>query len=706
MPSDTEQSFLENLRRKIVVYAVLYTLAALLLVSFLGILPLFQRLKSSEEESLLQVAQARTLAVDEFLSRLSEISLQISDREFVRIALGDWHRGAISRADLQESIKKNLQGIPLLSEEIVGVSLLDHRGVLVARAGLSIPAHILPSLAARQQEHFISDPLVIRDRLYLLLGAPVYTEEREWVGTGLTLFATHKLQRIVWDPSTLQEGADALLGQMREGRAEIFFPGRLGEIVAYNIAMDDPLYIRAMTEAAQGRAGLVRSERPRRAVADILAHAPVPRTEWGLLVTTDQRKLYAGVNALLISVGGLVLILALCGGGGLFFLLRPLTREALDYSAKLERLNQQLQQENEERSRAEEGLRRSEHEWAQTFEAITDAVAILDAEGNVLKMNRANVSFLSSLSQNVLSERRCKVHFGLEESERICPFTQMKLSGKPEHGELYEPGKDRYYHISIYPLLSEDGTLWGGVHIAQDITEQKKMESLKDEMISSVSHEMRTPLTAMLGFVEFLLEQEVEPQQQREFLETVHRETERLNDLVSNFLDLQRLQAQLETYQFEPLPACPLVQEAVHLFAVASKKHPIRLECPPQLPTVWGDSRRLQQVLKNLLSNAIRYSPEGGAITVGAEEDEGSVRFWVRDEGMGIPPLALNRIFDRFYRVDDSARRIPGGIGLGLALVREVVRAHKGRVWVESTMGRGSTFYFTVPVTGEEAAKG
>ncbi len=102
--------------------------------------------------------------------------------------------------------------------------------------------------------------------------------------------------------------------------------------------------------------------------------------------------------------------------------------------------------------------------------------------------------------------------------------------------------------------------------------------------------------------------------------------------------------------------------------------------------------------MKNLLSNAIKYSPEGGTVTVGAERKGKTVRIWVKDEGMGIPPQSLGRIFTRFYRVDDSARRIPGGIGLGLALVQEVIRAHGGRIWAESTLGKGSTFYFTLPV--------
>ncbi len=456
-----------------------------------------------------------------------------------------------------------------------------------------------------------------------------------------------------------------------------------------------------MQAAARGKSGILRSDADSAAGHEIVAYAPVGQNRWGVLVTMDQANLYSEVNRLFSSVAAAAIFFSLLGGLGIFFLLRPLTGKALIYSAELEALNENLQREIAERARVEENLRRSEREWTQTFEAITDAVAILDHDGQVLKMNRANISFLNSLS-HTSKEMRCLVHFGLDTPGEFCAFNRMLRTKSPEFGQLYEPKSDRYYHISIYPLVDAQGKLWGGVHIAQDITEQKKMEVLKDEMISSVSHEMRTPLTAMLGFVEFLLENEVSPEQQRDFLRTVLRETERLNELISNFLDLQRLQAQLENYTFDALRVDELLQEAVHLFAVASKKHPIVLQCPPGLPLVHGDAKRLQQVMKNLLSNAIRYSPGGGAVTVGADHEEDRVKIWVRDEGLGIPPQSIGKIFDRFYRVDDSARRIPGGIGLGLALVREVVQAHGGRVGVESTLGQGSLFYFTLPLASTQ----
>lgn len=697
MPKEKRGSaLLERIRRKIIVYAVLYTLVALLLISLLSVHPLVRRLKLSEEVNLLQSVRIRALAVEEHLERLTDIALLITTRDSIREALEGHYAKKISVEELKEITTRNLGNLLPVSEEIAGVTRLDRKDEVVGSAGVAVPVGEVPPSGIAGREVFISNPLVIENNLYLLVAAPVLGGGGERIGTDLILFTAHKLQRVVWNEETLKENADALLGQMSGDRAEIFFPGRRGDREIYNAATSWPLYEKSLAEAARGKVGLLHAEKG--GGREIAAYAPVKNTGWGLLVTMDQADLYAGVHRQIASVAGLLLFLAVCGGAGMFLLLRPLTGRVLVYSSELEELNHGLQQEIAERGRAEENLRRSERVWAQTFEAITDAVAILDIQGNILKMNKAHLSFLGSLSKNVPSDRRCKVHFGLEKSGELCPYTRMKSTKEPEFGELYEPVDDRYFHVSVYPLLGDDGELWGGVHIAQDITEQKKMENLKDEMLSSVSHEMRTPLTAMLGFIEYMLQNPVEPEQQREFLETVHRETERLNELVSNFLDLQRLQAQMETYHFEPVPICPLLREMAHLFAVASKKHPVRLDCPHDLPAIMGDSRRLQQVLKNLLSNAIRYSPEGGEVTIGASRDGDIVIIRVQDSGMGIPPQALNRVFERFYRVDDSARRIPGGIGLGLALVREVVRAHGGRVWVESTVGRGSTFYLSVPV--------
>jgi len=235
------------------------------------------------------------------------------------------------------------------------------------------------------------------------------------------------------------------------------------------------------------------------------------------------------------------------------------------------------------------------------------------------------------------------------------------------------------------------------LEIAFDISDRKEIERIKDELVSAVSHEMRTPLTAMLGYTDFMLENEVSPEQREEFLHTIHHETERLNELIGNFLDLQRLKMRPDPPDFATLSVEALVREAAELFGGAPHKHRIVVDSPPHLPPIIGNAGQLHQVLVNLLSNAVKYSPEGTTITLGASRDGENVIISVRDEGIGIPADMQEKIFERFYRIDNTDRRLVGGAGLGLALVREIVAVHHGAVWVESAPGKGSTFSVRFP---------
>jgi signal transduction histidine kinase len=240
------------------------------------------------------------------------------------------------------------------------------------------------------------------------------------------------------------------------------------------------------------------------------------------------------------------------------------------------------------------------------------------------------------------------------------------------------------------------------MEVAVDITELKQMERMKDDMISAVSHEMRTPLTAILGYTLFLLENAVDQAQQREFLGTIRKETERLNELINSFLDLQRMKAQQVIFCFKALAVQSLLADSAALFTGVSQLHRITVEAPSDLPLVFGDEAQMRHVLNNLLSNAIKYSPDGGEIILGArKEDDDTVTLWLKDEGMGIAPENLDKVFDKFYQVDRGDRRSSHGTGIGLALVREIVNAHGGRIWVESTVGKGSIFHVSLPAAKE-----
>jgi len=209
---------------------------------------------------------------------------------------------------------------------------------------------------------------------------------------------------------------------------------------------------------------------------------------------------------------------------------------------------------------------------------------------------------------------------------------------------------------------------------------------------------MRTPLTAMLGFTEFLLDNDVDRQAQREILQTIHKETDRLSDLIGSFLDIQRMKDESGSLVFKEIAAREILEEGARLFAHSRELHKIIIECGDNLPKIRGNGEKIHQVMINLLSNACKYSPEGSRITLKATAEPGEVLFCVQDEGPGIPLEVRDKVFERFYRVDNSDRRMVGGTGLGLALVKEIITAHKGRVWIEPSSPAGCRVCFTLPV--------
>ena len=161
---------------------------------------------------------------------------------------------------------------------------------------------------------------------------------------------------------------------------------------------------------------------------------------------------------------------------------------------------------------------------------------------------------------------------------------------------------------------------------------------------------------------------------------------------------MQRLKAKHNSYDFQPVSVSTLLEDAAALYSISSVNHRIKVHLPSVLPPVFGDGVLLHQALINLISNAIKYSPCGSEIEIGSRRDENNIILWVKDEGIGIPSASLDKIFDLFYRVDNKSSRKTKGTGLGLALVKDIVSAHEGRVWVESTLGEGSCFYMSLPV--------
>jgi len=258
----------------------------------------------------------------------------------------------------------------------------------------------------------------------------------------------------------------------------------------------------------------------------------------------------------------------------------------------------------------------------------------------------------------------------------------------------------RTLQARLFPVRDPDSGQLGCGLLLRDITHEKELDRLKSQLLSTVSHELRTPLASIKGFATTLLRQDVawDDDTRREFLAIIDEESDRLGELIGNLLDMARVEAGTLRVEPEPTSLRPIVEETVETFRVITSQHQFQIEMPRRLPQIMADPRRVRQVLRNLLENAVKYSPAGGPITVTVKVHPDAVQIGVADRGIGIQPEHLDRIFDRFYQVDSASTRKVGGSGLGLSICKAIVEAHKGRIWVESQVGIGSSFHFTLPL--------
>ncbi|WP_221251230.1 HAMP domain-containing sensor histidine kinase [Desulfuromonas versatilis] len=359
--------------------------------------------------------------------------------------------------------------------------------------------------------------------------------------------------------------------------------------------------------------------------------------------------------------------------------------------------NLSLQQEVDRKVAA---LRESEERYRLIFSSESDAILIFEAETRALvEANRAAAELygyaLDEFAGLCLEDLLCDVEQGRARLARVLAGTLSRI-------ELtYHRKKDG----SVFPAEVSAGTFrWGGklmlVGIVRDISERLEIDRMKDEMLAAVSHEMRTPLTAMMGFAEFMLDNPVAEAEAREYLGIILKETDRLHGLIDNLLSFQRLRAGYGGDGFAGVSLEQLLEEVAELFGGPSSRRKLVLDCQEGLPAVHGDAELLRQAVGNLVSNAVKYSPPGTRVTLGARAAEGWVTLRVEDQGQGIPPAVREQIFDRFFRIDRGGSKRVGGTGLGLPLVKEIARLHGGRVRVESSEGEGSTFFLELPVAG------
>jgi signal transduction histidine kinase len=347
------------------------------------------------------------------------------------------------------------------------------------------------------------------------------------------------------------------------------------------------------------------------------------------------------------------------------------------------------------------------------IDSIPDPVAIFSVEGSLQNVNHAAETLLGLKTDSSSKDPLKSVHASTGALlERVRSHV---LSGKGAYTprgfedavQLPTLLGDRYFLPRGAPVYETRGVIVGATVILQDVTRLRRFEELKNDIVATVAHEFRTPLTSLRMAVHLCTEQVAGPltDKQAELLHAAREDCDRLQGMVDDFLDLSRIESgRVELYPL-PTKVSGLIMDAVDEYKADADAKGVTLSAQVSLheSSVLADHDRVRHVFSNLIGNAVRHTPKGGSISLGAQAVDGSVRFTVTDTGTGIPKEYQERIFEKFYQVPEPG---PKGTGLGLYIAKEIVRAHGGEIGVESEPGKGSTFWFTLPSVATTTSTG
>jgi len=348
---------------------------------------------------------------------------------------------------------------------------------------------------------------------------------------------------------------------------------------------------------------------------------------------------------------------------------------------------------------------RSQARQQTLFNSMIEGVLLLDAEGRIQLANdslRKGCGLAENIhGQTIMEAFRSHEVAGLSErlaKDKVISGVELDL----------QRGGPRSWQISAALVSDRPGGPQGQLFVFHDVTRLKELESIRKEFVGNVSHELRTPLSLIKGFAQTLLDGALhDTEQATRFLQKIDKHSDRLLFLIEDLLAISRLESGQVALNFQQVNLRDVAQRVVEdLGAVAAARHTALDNRIPVSLTVRADADRLPQVFFNLTENAIKYGKPEGRVILGAREAAGQkAEVFVTDDGPGIPPESIGRIFERFYRVDRARSRESGGTGLGLAIVKHIVQAHGGEAWVKSELGKGASFHFTIPRSAAPATK-
>jgi two-component system phosphate regulon sensor histidine kinase PhoR len=334
--------------------------------------------------------------------------------------------------------------------------------------------------------------------------------------------------------------------------------------------------------------------------------------------------------------------------------------------------------------------------------SMSEGVVATDITGRISLINPAATELFNLNPGEGVGEFPYKV---FPDSELGDIFHQVYVKGYPQEREITWPGVlERVLKLRLAPIRDDiNEEIRGVVAVIGDVTKLRQLETMRKDFVANVSHELKTPLTSIKGFIETLLDGAVTQRETAlKFLTIIYQEAERLNNIIHDLLDLSKLESGKTELRKTPINLNELLNDII--LSVENRLHEKNLELKKDLQAtiIYGDEDLLREVILNLLDNAIKYTPEDGNIQIGSHETSEGVVFYIKDNGLGVPKESLSRLFERFYRVDKGRSRAMGGTGLGLSIVKHIIERHGGKVSVVSELGKGSQFSFVIPSHSNE----